>query len=41
MREGTYGVCFEALDEDAVEEGDEGPDGFERGGLCERGWVSL
>ena len=39
----TYGLGLEALDKDAVEEGDDGPDGLERsshlvcfgGGKCE------
>jgi hypothetical protein len=35
----TYGLGFKALDEDAVEEGDEGPDGLEGslGSLCNTG----
>lgn len=36
MKRRTHGVGLEALHEDAVEEGDDGADGLERGGHCVR-----
>lgn len=37
----TYGLGFESLDEDSVEQGDDGSDGFESGGLSSGGMVRL